>query len=637
MSLAKQLLLLLSAMFLAIFILNYVASVNNIRGYLEFESEVHAQDTANSLGLSLSHYIIDKTDPILETMINSVFDSGFYQQVVLVDARGNELIRKTNPTSYDDVPQWFTQLLPMNTATAQTEVSSGWQIGGTLSVTINPGIGYLKLWGQAKQALYYSLVSFVVAFGILYVVLALVLRSLARLDRFALDVAEGHYEALEPLPWTSEIRNVAKSMNLMSAKIKAVIGNLNSRLDQLTHHLRADELTGLDTRSTFDTDVKEKLMSRGKGYVFIIHLDELGGFAKSRGDDIADQLLAEFANCLREFGESNKHAKVKAYRFRGAEFAMLAENLTHEAVESFCNALVAAFTQLTGIFDKANVARFGGTGFDSLSTIPGIIAGATAANDKARLIGPNSFSLTADSEKSRGTEEWRALVVQVVDESRFDLQMIARAERLGADTAGEVVLEEAFTRVYDDDGEIIPIGTFVSVAEACGKIVQLDTAVVRKALEYLPHDSATHGLAVNVSFDSMADLEFRKRIFDLFRDHGDVASRIVFSVTAYAASKNLDGFRSFIEFVHRMGAKILLKRFETRFMALDLIKELNVDFIRLARVYTENIGSDTRKRQLVETMNELANFVDIRLIAEAVSDDTDRDALRAIGLYAASR
>jgi EAL domain-containing protein (putative c-di-GMP-specific phosphodiesterase class I)/GGDEF domain-containing protein len=637
MSMAKQLLLLLSALFLAIFLLNYVTSVNNIRSYLEFESGIHAQDTANSLGLSLSHYIVDNTDPMLDTMINSVFDSGYYQEVILADPLGKELIRKTNPTTYDVVPAWFTRLLPMKTATATSEISSGWRNGGTLSVAINPGIGYLKLWEQAKQALYYSVASFVVALGALYIVLALVLRSLARIDRFALDVADGRYEILQPLPWTTEVRNVATSMNLMSAKIKLVIGSLNTRLDQLTHNLRADELTGLDIRATFDTDMKEKFMSRGHGFVFVIHLNELGQFANSRGDEVTDRLLCEFAECLRKVADSTQTATLTVYRFRGAEFAVLAENLERDAVQSFCEALVAAFTKLAAEFDKPNVAQFGGAWFDSLSTVAGTVSSASAANDKARLIGPNSFSLAEDSEKSRSQDEWRTLVMQVVDAARFDIEMIARAHRLSADAADEVVLEEVFTKVYDEEGEVIPIGTFVSVAQACAKIVELDSAMMRKAIQYLRENVATHGIAINISLESMADLDFRKHIFDLFHEYPEQAPRIVFCVTAYTASKNIEAFRSFIVFVHRIGAKILLKRFEVRFMPLEQIKELDIDFIRLALIYTEQVGTDARKRQVVEAMQELANVVGIQLIAEAVHDDVDHAALRDIGLYAASR
>jgi len=130
------------------------------------------------------------------------------------------------------------------------------------------------------------------------------------------------------------------------------------------------------------------------------------------------------------------------------------------------------------------------------------------------------------------------------------------------------VLEEAFTKVYDDDGEIIPIGTFVSVAQTCAKVAELDAAVMCKAFQHLQENVATHAIAVNISFDWVADFYFRKHIYDLFNQHAQVAPRIVFCVTVSAASKNLEAFCSFIVFVHRIGVKNLLKRFEIRFMAL---------------------------------------------------------------------
>jgi len=46
MTLSKQLMLLISLMFLAIFALNFYISINNIKSYLQVESEITAQDTA---------------------------------------------------------------------------------------------------------------------------------------------------------------------------------------------------------------------------------------------------------------------------------------------------------------------------------------------------------------------------------------------------------------------------------------------------------------------------------------------------------------------------------------------------------------------------------------------------------------
>ena len=76
MSLSKQLMLLISLLFLLIFGGNFAVGVNQMRAYLLVESQVHAQDTATSLGLSLSPHLANPTDPILETsMLSSLNDA----------------------------------------------------------------------------------------------------------------------------------------------------------------------------------------------------------------------------------------------------------------------------------------------------------------------------------------------------------------------------------------------------------------------------------------------------------------------------------------------------------------------------------------------------------------------------------
>ncbi|EMR12148.1 hypothetical protein MPL1_11733, partial [Methylophaga lonarensis MPL] len=171
MSLSKQLLVLISLIFFIVFSVNFLLSVNNIRSYLEGESQIHVQDTATSLGLSMSPHMADENDPILRTMMSAIFDMGYYREMRLLNVDGDELVRLTNTERLQGVPDWLIQWLPMETATAETELSSGWNIAGTLYVTSNPGYGYLKLYQQIKSTLTYSLVIFALTVLLLYLVL----------------------------------------------------------------------------------------------------------------------------------------------------------------------------------------------------------------------------------------------------------------------------------------------------------------------------------------------------------------------------------------------------------------------------------------------------------------------------------
>ena len=256
MSLFKQLLLLITAIFVVIFAVNFWTSVNNMRDYLVSESEIHAQDTATSLGLSLAPHISDPNDPMILTMMNAIFDRGYYQDIKLVDMEEAVIVELSNPESYEGVPPWFIKALPMKTATAMTEVSSGWNLAGKLHVTINPGTSYQKLYAQAKKSLASSLVAFVIFTVVLFFLLQLVLKSLKRIEQLARSIAEGEFGQIKELPWTTEVRSVAVAMNFMSTKIEQMITNLNIKLGKVSEQLQLDDLTGLRNKDSFQGDMK---------------------------------------------------------------------------------------------------------------------------------------------------------------------------------------------------------------------------------------------------------------------------------------------------------------------------------------------------------------------------------------------
>ncbi len=637
MTLSKQLMLLIALMFLAIFALNFYISINNIKEYLQVESEITAQDTATSLGLSLSPHIGDQDDMILETMVNAIFDRGYYLEILLEGTGGRELVRKTNPKTFEEVPPWFVELLPMETATASSEISTGWTVGGVVHVTVHPGIGYLKLWQQAQKTLTYSAVALLFFLVVLVFIVRLVLIPLGRIERLALSIADGNFDRIDKLPWTTEIRNVAVSMNLMSGKIEGVIRNLNARLEEVGNRMRVDEVTGLEMRATFETEMKQRFMADGKGFVFLLRLDELGEFARTRGSAEVDAFIKGFVGAVRKALEAQGLADDCLYRMVGAEFVLIADCADQAAAEALCDAIMRNLGELGEEVGKANIAHLGGVRFDPQGTTASMVSAATEAYEKARLIGPNSYAISEQAGSAHDLDTWKTLVAEIIDEQRFEIDFTAQAHALAEGEDDRLVIEEAMARVEDRDNEPLPIGTFVSVAESIGRIHAFDMAVVRLVLEYIAARGVAHDVAVNLSFASIASNEFRSGLYDLLQEHGEATRHLVFSVTAYGATRDLAAFRSFIDFAHRCGAKVILKRFEPRFIPMDDINQFHLDYIRLARVFTEGLARDAEKRRLVEALKQLGELLDIRVVAEGVVEDADYRVLCEIGLAAASR
>ena len=143
MPLSRQLSLSLFAVLILVFIGTLWINTNNTRDFVAQQLASHAQDTATSLGLSIAPYVAVPEDlPVVDTMMNAIFDRGFYQSIVLRDTNQNILIEKHNPKSVEGVPKWFRELLPLTPPESVTDLNDGWTMAGTLMVQSHPGFGY---------------------------------------------------------------------------------------------------------------------------------------------------------------------------------------------------------------------------------------------------------------------------------------------------------------------------------------------------------------------------------------------------------------------------------------------------------------------------------------------------------------
>ncbi len=545
------------------------------------------------------------------------------------------LVQVSREIRFDSVPEWFIHLIPIELDEQVSEISNGWQTSAIIYVSANPGDAYDKLYSQAKSAIIYAIIAFIISIVILFVFVQYLLKPLKKLEKLAHSIASGKFGKIDHLPWTTEIKAVAIAFNDMSTKIENIINRLNSTLENLTRKLSLDELTGLALKQSFETDMKHMFIHKSTGYIFVIKIFDLASFAKAHTNTEVNNFIKKFAKVLATT-KLNDKSKVTAYRFFGSEFALIAQNFSYEDAVNFTKLLQKGFEEVSTEFNKNDIVHIGATPFNPIGTTPEILQSANQAYEKATVIGPNEFFITDTNELVKDMESWRELIFDIIDNSKFDVNYISDCKKLD-ESHDNIVMQEAFTSIKDKDNNNIPIGTFVSIAEKYEKIVDFDKKVIQKVMNYILINNIKHDISINLSLESINNTAFIAWLEKKLVENKNIASQLVFSATAYAVAKDVDKFKFFADEMHQCGAKIIIKRFETKFIPLNNIKDFNLDYIRLARDYTSEISNDYSKQSFVESISELATLLNIKLLAENVQKDEDLAFIKKHNLYAASR
>jgi EAL domain-containing protein (putative c-di-GMP-specific phosphodiesterase class I)/methyl-accepting chemotaxis protein len=546
----------------------------------------------------------------------------------------NKVIAKaTRDVKFDYIPNWFISMIPINLEERSSEISDGWKTTAIIYVSANPGDAYAKLYDQVKGGIIYAIIAFIISMIILFIFVKYILKPLKGIEKLANDIAVAKFGTITELPWTTEIKHVAIAMNDMSSKIEAIINKLNRNLNNSTKQLSQDDLTHLSLKQSFETDMKNMFINKKSGYVFVIKIFDLSTFAKAHTNKEVNNFIKEFATILKNTTIENK--KTIAYRFFGSEFTLIGEKFTYDDAVKYTKLLQSNLENLTSKFGKKDIAHIGATPFNPIGTTPQMLQSANEAYEKATLIGTNEAYLRDSSDLSRDMEEWRELIFDIIDNSKFNVKYIGNAALLNQ--SNELVMQEAFTSACDKDGIDIPIGTFVSIAEKYEKIMDFDKKVISRVIDDILIDKINHDISINLSLESINNTAFIAWLENKISQHKNIASQLVFSVTAYAVAKDMNKFKFFADEMHKCGSKIIIKRFESKFIPLDNIKDFNLDYIRLARDYTCNICNDLSKQNFVESIQELSTLLNIKVFAENVKDEDDLEIIKSYNLYAASR
>lgn len=637
LTLYRQLIIFTLILFFVLLTGTWMVTFENNRSFLINQLNSHAQDTATSLAMAVSQHAAEKDRVSIDTMINAVFDRGYYQTIKLTDLKGKVVSEHKLNIIINEVPGWFIRLVPVETPEATSNIMAGWRQAGIIYVKSHPGYAYKTLWLFTVR-----ITIWFIACG-LFVLLAgawglrMILRPLARVQQQADAICRKEYNYQEELPRSRELRQVVIAMNRMVKKVQVMFEEQVAVAEEFRKYAYYDSLTGLGNRRYFESQIQAYLEQRdgsAKGILLLIQINDIIALNHTMGIEAGDALLKKAASILQEATMSYPHHVLA--RLTGGNFCIFLLNALPGDAESVAADVTNRLCGLTALHIPGmdNIAHTGAITFEFPSPLGLLLSEADRALRMAQQTGPNSWHVAAITEETgkmpAGQQQWKNELEKVLHDHRINLhvQPVART----ADRS--VILHlEILARIIHEDGQVFNAGMFLPYAERLGLLPLLDRIVLEEVLQLDRNQLSLDHVAVNISPTSLSDPSFTEWIRQTLKKASSSAPRIAFEFSEFAAIHNLSLIKEFQTFANDCGHTIAIDHFGQSLSNFAYLRSLHPEYVKIGRAYTGEIkDAESDTRFYVASLCNIAHSVDVAVIAEGVETELHYGLLRDLNI-----
>ncbi|AXH15245.1 hypothetical protein CP985_07880 [Malaciobacter mytili LMG 24559] len=542
-----------------------------------------------------------------------------------------------------EFPFWFSYIFDTTFKPEVKEIYLNKIKIATISYILEPYNIKYEVYTLVKKLFFYAFIMFfpiILIFNYYnrFVFKKYVTKPLHKLNKILDDILENKFHKIKQKDFdgVQEVTALISKISTISNKLASSVNELNISKETIERKMSTDTLTGLENQKIFELDIKGMFVSSISGYVLIVKIPSLVEFTKLNGSSYTDTFIENFVTIIKNIIYRFSKVDITMYRFYGSEFAIIAKRHDSVKIEEICKAIVNTIVKELSSKYKLpeNIINIGATPFDLYGTLNSIMNSVNEAYNIAKNNQPNSFYLITEKQIEHNYATLEKIVSTTIHDANFDVDYASNSYTFGDN---KLVMQEVSPLLYDNNQQKLPIGSFVSIAEKINEIVNFDKLVITKVIEYLKYSKATHEIAINLAVDTIANKEFNKWLEKILNENENLKRKIVFSITSYTASHHKHKFKKFVKHVKELGAKVLLKRYNTNDYPLEELENLNLDYLRIDKDYTTNVANDKVKKHKVKNILIFAQLNDMEILTEGVKADNDYALLERLGIYATSR
>ena len=624
MTLLKQIMLAIISFMLLIFVAVGILNFSTINNYIVSQLGTNAKHTANSLGLAIASVTNPKDLSGAQTMINSVFDSGYYSMIKLTGLEGETLIESSQPLVVNSVPKWFVNNVKLEAPVAQSEIMIGWNKFGTLHVQSNTGIAYYELYNIVQSVFYVLLAMSITALLISYLGVKAIFIPLKKVQKQAEAILQNSFILQEKIPFTVDVRQIVLAMNVMITRVKDVFEQSAKTLSKYEELLYKDEQTVLFNRRYLQNNFKEYISSEeySSGAASMITCKDLRDLKQEIGFNGQQKLIKSIASIISQ----NALGMLRA-RLNEDDFIIVSPNLTTQNVKNLTDKILLTikeeFIKFNVDMDKhpvfAAIVPYGPKTplKDVLTTADITLARAKEGKNFASLI------YKSDKEIVLGKEQYKELIETSLKNGMFKFA----GQKVESDFA-ELVHRELYIRLVDSEGRWQIASYFMPMVNEIKMTVEIDLYVLNKFADMLRGGMLEKmQYAINLGKDILSSAQHFNEFENALKKIKQYASAKIYIEIPNKDDIDTAVLVGFHQRLRSLGFGFGLDHFGFDAKSIERLSAVNPDYVKIPAANLIDFlgGEASEQRSWFEAMMMSRG---VKIIATGVENDEQKQNLQ---------
>ncbi|WP_086479003.1 putative bifunctional diguanylate cyclase/phosphodiesterase [Oceanospirillum sanctuarii] len=419
-------------------------------------------------------------------------------------------------------------------------------------------------------------------------------------------------------------------------------------LERLTHY---DPLTELPNRILFrnrlghEFNISNRHQSRTG--LLVLNLDRFRMINDAFGFAIGDDLLVQVAERLkgrvrstdllaRQEDRSERDSDLIS-RIGGDDFSFILSEL--RAPE---DANVVA-RRLLGVFDKPfdaegeEVFLSGSIGIavypDNARSEDGLMQCAEAALNMVKAEGKGGYRFFSDELNRSSAERVRleARLHRAVANEEFTLHYQPKLDF----KTGKMMGMEALLRWPQDDGSMVPPGSFIPLTEDTGLINPIGRWIILQAMQDTCRINQETGLklqvAINLSVRQFLNPGVVGVIQEALQITGIDPSLVEFEITESMLIDKVEDARQSMDNLRDLGVKLAIDDFGTGYSSLSYLKEFPVNTMKIDRSFIAPLQKGPEAAAIVGALVSLGKAMGLNVVAEGIENQEQQELVASSG------